>query len=188
MKIQGDVIVGEAARFAGKAGARLNGHPRPVIIANVVSLLCLVAIMGVWIVLQTVLKLPGILFLPVLIIAVIVSLIVAQKICRIYAVRFARKALAERGLVSPVPTRFEITPDAFVSANGRAETRAPWAAVSDLFPVGDYWFVMVEACSSCIPKRLFASPDEEKAFIAAMLEHMTPDARDRSDAAVRFVG
>lgn len=187
MQIEGGIAVGEASRHAAKASARLNGHPRPMLIANVVSLVVMAVVMTTFYVVKALLGLPGWLFLPVLISSAVLGLITGQRSCRAWAVGFARKALATRGLVDPVPNRFSLSDEGLISVTGRVETRAPWAAVSEVFPVGPYWVALVDAWPLYMPKRFFGSPTDEKAFIGRMLEHMSPEAKARSADAVRFV-
>ena len=96
----------------------------------------------------------------------------------------ARKAYQTRGLVSPFPCAFEVTDGGLVIDTGRATMTAAWPAVSDLFVAGPYWIVLTEGTPHFLPKRFFASPAEEKAFLGQVLARMSPEARERSPEAV----
>ncbi len=184
MNVEGTIKIGEASRWAGKAAARLNGYPWTVVIANVV-----VAVVGIVIVLliavaKELFHLSNWVWLPGALAALYVSWKVGMAACRAWSIRFARKAFGIRGLVDPVPTAYGIEADAFVSQSGRIETRAPWDAVSDLFLAGPYWVVLAQAHPIYLPRRFFADADAERGFIAAMLDHMSPEAVLRSPEAV----
>ena len=187
MEIQGEIAVGEASRFAGKATARLNGHPMTMIISKVVSGGAAIVLILAFSALQTALELPAWSWAPAFLAVLWLSISLGLKACRWWALRFARKAFADRGLVNPVPSRFALTDDGFASGTGRATLVAPWSAVSDLLSVGPYWVLLVEGHPQFLPKRFFASPVEEHAFVRALLERMLPEARVRSVEAENLI-
>lgn len=187
MQIEGDIAVGEASRYAAKATSRINGHPKPMILSSVITLVVMLSLMLVFTGLQNAFGWPGWLFLPAIVTSATLAAMISTNIGRAFAVRIARRELAKRGLRNPVPNRFEATPDGFLSLTGTVESRAPWTAVSDLFPVGPYWVVIADAWPFYMPKRFFPSVEEEKRFLGLMFAHMSEEARARSDAAARFV-
>lgn len=187
MHIEGEVAVGEAVRYAPRATSRINGHPKPMLFSIVIMLIIMLLLMLVFSVLHSTFEWQDWLVLPGLVTSAIVAGMVSTRLSRAYAVRIARRELARRGLRTPVANRFEITPEGFRSLTGSVETRAPWTAVSDLFPVGPYWVVIADAWPFYMPKRFFSSGAEEKQFLASMLDNMTEDARARSAAAARFI-
>lgn len=186
MHIEGGIAIGEGASYAGRASARLNSHPWPIIISIVATLGAMAAVMVFSAILNGLLDWPDWTYFVSLIAAAVVGIVSGKRACRAFSLRVVRKALGVRGLVDPVPNRFEITPDDFLTITGRVETRAPWIAVSDVFPAGPYWVVIVDAWPMYLPKRFFSSPVEEKAFLGTMLNHITPEAKARSADAVRF--
>lgn len=186
MHIEGGIVVGEAARYAARAAARINGHPVPMLIANGLILAMMAVLMVLYAGLQAVFDWPGWLFAPALIASAVIGTVAGLGAGRAWAIRFARRALGSRGLTSPVPVYFELTPEGITTRTGRSETRAPWSAVSDLLKAGPYWVAIIESCPAYLPRRLFATPADEKAFVSEMLERMTPDAKSRSTDAVRF--
>jgi hypothetical protein len=184
MRIEGEIAVGEASRFAAKATSRLNGHPMPMIVSNVISGVVGAGVIFAFGIVQQWFDLPGWLWLPALIAAIWVGIFAGLRACRVWALGFARKAFAQRGLVNPVPSRFVVTDDGFAAGTGRATLQAPWEAVSDLFPVGPYWVLLVEGHPQFLPKRFFDTPGEERAFIGAIFGRMSLEAQARSpDAA-----
>jgi hypothetical protein len=184
MNVEGTIRIGEAARWAGKAAARLNGYPWTVIIANLVS--AVVAFVGILLIsiLQALFHLPVWVWFPLGAVGLYASWRVAMMACRAWGIQFARRAFRARGLVDPVPTAYRLEGDAFVSLSGLVESRAPWAAVSDLFVTGPYWVVLAQAYPIYLPRRFFADADAERSFIGAMLDHMSPEAVLRSPEAV----
>ncbi len=187
MKIEGEIAVGEASRYAGKATSRINGHPKPMLLANFITLAVMLPLIFGFSGIQSAFQWPGWLFLPAVVVSGVIAMMIGVRLCRGYAVGIARRELAKRGLKNPVPNRFEATQEGFRSMTGSVESRAPWTAVSDLFPVGPYWVVIADAWPFYMPRRFFSSVEEEKRFLGSMLEHMGEEARARSDAAARFV-
>ena len=180
MQVAGEIKIGEATRWAGKAAARLNGHPWPVIISNAVSGGVMVIVMLGHGILQNLLDWPAWAWIPAIVIGLYVSLRLGVMACRAWCVRHARKAFGVRGLVDPVPTAFRIEDDAFVSLSGQVEVRAPWTAVSDVFIAGPYWVILAQSHPIYLPRRFFATPAEEKAFLSSILSRMGADAVARS--------
>lgn len=187
MHIEGGIAVGEAARHAGRAAARINGHPMPMLIANGAILASMAILMIVYSGLADVLDWPHWLFFPALIASAIIGTFAGQRAGRAWATRVGRRALASRGLQTPVPVCFAISPEGITTRTGRAETRAPWSAVSDLLNAGPYWVAIIESCPAYLPRRFFATEAAERAFISEMLARMAPEARARSADAVRFL-
>lgn len=181
------MAVGEATRYAGRASGRLSGHPKPLIIANVVASLATaipLLALAVW---QAVFETPGWLWLPALLASGAFGFWAGPLACRNYSVRVFRKNLAERGLVDKFPSRIEITEDALVCTTGRVTKSAEWAAVSDIVGTDPYWILLVEGQPQFLPRRFFTSPAEEKAFLSEILARMSTDARSRSQDAATFI-
>jgi len=186
MRIEGEMQVGEASRYAGRASGRLSGHPGPMIVANVVAALATIVpivLFGIW---RSMVDAPAWLWAPAVLVAMAFGLWAGPAACRGYTVGVFRRNLAERGLPSQFHSRFEITDEAFVNSTGRMKMSAEWAAVSDIVQTGPYWILLAEGHPQFLPRRYFASPVEEKAFLSAMLSRMTPEARRRSGEAVKF--
>jgi hypothetical protein len=188
MHVHGEMVVGEASRYAGRASGRLSGHPKPMIIANVVAALATVVPLAAFSVLQTAFDVPAWLWLPAVLLSGAFGFWAGPVACRSYTVKVFRKNLAERGLASRFPSSFEITETAFVSTTGRMTNSAEWAAVSDIVRTDPYWVLLVEGHPQFLPRRFFASPAEEKSFLSEILARMSTEARARSRDAEAFVG
>ena len=186
MHIQGEMEVGEAARYAGRASARLSGHPRPMVIANLAAGLATaipIIVIGIW---QAAVDAPAWLWLPILPLAMAFGLWAGLAACRKYTVGTFRKNLAARGLDSKFASSMTVAEEGLVSSTGRMRMAAPWTAVSDLIQTDRYWILLVEGHPQFLPRRFFASPSEERAFLSEMLVRMSPEARARSGDAEAF--
>ncbi len=93
-----------------------------------------------------------------------------------------------RGLPDTNTLSYTIDEDALVVAGAASTTRLRWAYVGELAPAGKgYWLLPAAGLFYYLPRRFFATPETEAAFINAMLTRMTPAARDRSAEARRLV-
>lgn len=97
-----------------------------------------------------------------------------------------RRKLAERGISGPLVWRFETDEVGFLREIGGIENRVKWAVVSEIFPVGPYWVVLAQGSPIFVPKRHLAGGDQERVFVAEVLNRLTPEGRGRSAAAVKF--
>ena len=186
MQVGGEMRVGAAARYAARASGRLSGHPKPMIVANVVAALATVVpifAFGIW---QSAVDAPAWLWAPAGTLAMAFGFWAGPAACRGYTVGVFRRNLAERGLPAQFQSRLEITDEAFVSTAGRMRLCAEWAAVSDIVQTDPYWILLAEGHPVFLPRRYFASAAEEKVFLGAILARMTPEARERSSEAVKF--
>lgn len=190
MRIEGKIRIGEAAPWARRAESRLEG-PRstvPALYALNLGAVLLGAAAGA-------LLSRGLHFLaePPSWTAVVLILggiaaggLAGQRLCRAFALRQYRRALAARGIPLELDNAVEITPEALAVHLHGSESRYPWPVVSDLFPCGPYWAFVAMGRTEFLPRRRFATAAEEKAFIAEALGRMTPEARARSREAEAF--
>lgn len=186
MQVGGEMQIGEAARFAARASGRLSGHPKPMIIANLVAALATIVpivAFGVW---RSIAEAPAWLWAPAVLVAMAFGLWAGPAACRGYTVGVFRRNLADRGLPVQFQSRFEITDEALICTTGRMRMSADWAAVSDIVQTEPYWILLAEGHPQFLPRRFFASRAEEKAFLGAILARMAPEARARSGDAVKF--
>jgi len=110
------------------------------------------------------------------------------RLCRVFGVWRFRKTLTSVGVPLDLPTRFEITPDAFVHEIGDVITHAKWSAVNEVFHNKGWWIFMVQSDPWFAPDRFFADDAAKRAFLREVLSHMSEAARARSGDAVKFVG
>lgn len=187
MQVDGHIHIGEATRWAGRACSRLTGNS-VLRLATGIGLGVAAVVPGLtaaWFA-TDVLGAPGWLYLPILLLVLWPVLLLAQRFVRDLFVRRYRRRLIERGVTNPLPLRITANADGLTTLTGVVETRAPWSAVSEIFPVGPYWVLLIQGSPTFVPKRLFAGGDEERGFVGAVVEQLTAEARGRSGDAVRF--
>jgi hypothetical protein len=183
MKIQGEMQIGEAARWAMRACAPLTGYPKNLIAMFAAIPVVVLVVVGIP-TLSTELGAPGWLYLPLVLIIGWPVLMIFSRWSRNWQVARMKRALITRGTSNPLPVTFEITDEALALQQGALGWNAPWTTITDLNPVGPYWIFLAQGTPLYLPKRCFTSPSEEAAFVAACLARMSPSARDRSPKAV----
>ena len=186
MRIEGNTHIGEAARWAGKACGRLNGYPWTSIAGVLIGAFAVAPAIVVATVATRMLEAPGWTYLPFLIGLAFPLAILAGRWARGLMVGHFRKQLMARGVSNPLPWSLEITDDAIRWLIGDIESRAPVSAVSDVFPVGPYWVMLIQGTPVFIAKRNFPDEAAQRAFLSDLLPRMTAAARGRSAKAARF--
>jgi hypothetical protein len=96
------------------------------------------------------------------------------------------KALAARGQRFDLPLTLRQTPEELVYDLGEVVLSARWSCVTDLYQTRKYWVFLVQSSAMVLPRRFFATPEAEKAFIAEALSRMPDAARGRSPQAVKL--
>lgn len=190
MRIEGRIRIGEAAPWANKAGSRLGG-PRWTTLALYALNLGAVLVGGAAGALlarglNVIAEPPSWTAVVLILGGIAAGGLAGHRLCRAFALRQYRRALAARGIPLELDNAVEITPEALVVHLQGSESRYPWPLVSDLFPCGPYWVFMAMAHTEFLPRRRFASAQQEQAFIAEALARMTPGARERSREAQAF--
>lgn len=185
MRTEGVIYIGEAAKWAGRACARLNGYPWNVLGGGIVGGVsvgvgCFFASMAVG------LGAPNWAYLPVLVVVSWPLVILGIRLIRVFAVRHFRRKLIERGVDNPLPFTVEVGAEALVITTGQTETRAGWSVVSEVFPLGAYWVFLIQGSPVFVPKRNFTDAGEERAFVRAVLDRFGEGAVKRSPTAVSF--
>ena len=188
MRIDGNIHIGEGARWAGKACGRLNGYPWTAFAGGVAGAVGIAPALIVSTLATRVFGAPGWLYLPILLLLSVPGALLATRLLRGWMVAYYRRQLTKRGVSNPLPWRFEINDGVVLWLIGDLESRAPAKAVSEVFPVGPYWALLVQGTPVFVARRNFADDAAQRAFLSELLAVMTPDARGRSQAAVRFVG
>lgn len=98
-----------------------------------------------------------------------------------------KKALAARGQAYERSLTLRLTPEALVYDLEDLTMAARWGCVTDLYRTRRYWVFLVQSSAMVLPRRFFATPEAEIAFISDALSRMTDDARARSPDAVTLV-
>lgn len=91
-----------------------------------------------------------------------------------------REALALRGVPDQIEATWQLTPTGLAYRTARFAGEAPYAAIHQVLRDGAYWLIAVDTLTLCIPDTAFASPEDMRSFIAALLHRIDAPARERS--------
>jgi hypothetical protein len=185
MRTEGVIYIGEAAKWAGRACARLNGYPWNVLGGGIVGGVsvgagCFFASLALEF------GAPGWTYLPVMLVVAWPLVVLGVRLIRMVAVGHFRRKLAERGVDNPLPFSVEVEPDVLIIRAGQTETRASWSVVSEVFPLGAYWVFLIQGSPVFVPKRNFVEIGEERTFVRTVLDRLSEGAVKRSSKAVSF--
>jgi hypothetical protein len=89
-------------------------------------------------------------------------------------------ALRKMGSPARFPTRFRFTDEAIETVNERVSHRISWDAVLFVAPGPDHWLVQADTLTLAIPRRAFADPAAEQAFLDFAQARLSNAARSRS--------
>jgi hypothetical protein len=182
MQASGEIRLGETGAASRMLGRKLAGNGLvPLVIA-------LAALIGISVLSQTVIPV----FFPDSGLWVELAIILIAVGGFWGFLRWQRHSLIRgwqaRGVPLQSPVTFRLAPDALEVEQATWIARYRWPGISELTQTKAHWVYIGPGLAYCLPKRFFANPAEERAFIRSSLEHMTTDARARSDAANAFVG
>ena len=62
-----------------------------------------------------------------------------------------------------------------------------WTGFSEVSLEDSYWVLLNAGYAHYVPRRLFASPADERAFFSTVLDKLTPQARARSERAAKLL-
>jgi hypothetical protein len=99
-----------------------------------------------------------------------------------------RKALAKRGQAYEQLLTFRLTPEMLVYDLADITVTARWNCVTDLYSTRKYWVFLAQTTAMVLPRRFFATLDDERNFIAEAMSKMTDAARARSPDAAKVIG
>jgi hypothetical protein len=116
-----------------------------------------------------------------LIVVILVGSLQNWAVRRAYLKNFDRLAIP-----TEIDATFEILPDGLRLSTDRITIFPKWKAVDTIEWTGTGWVLSADHLTFLLPRESFADRDSERAFVAALLERMTPGARDRSARAVEF--
>ena len=78
------------------------------------------------------------------------------------------------------PTQFRFGPDGIETVNERVSHRIAWPAVLFVVPSRDHWLLQADTLTLAIPRRAFADPAAEQAFLDLVQARISDEARSRS--------
>lgn len=177
MEVSGVIQAGESAAALGAIKGRRGLSPRW---ARVILLLPIMAVaipINAWIT-GSLTKGAGVVE------CVIISAFAGGLIVRGLAPPMMRQALARRDQAFDQALTVRLTPQAVVYDLDHLVMTADWACVTDLYRTKRYWVFLVQSSAMVLPRRLFATAQDEARFIAQAVSFMTPAARARSPDAV----
>jgi hypothetical protein len=117
----------------------------------------------------------------------IVGLIVGALVVQRIAGPLMRKALTERGQPYEQQLTFRLTPEGIVYDLTDLTMTARWSCVSDLYRTRKYWVFLVQSSAMVLPRRFFATREDELNFIAQAMSQMPAAAQERSPDATRLL-
>ncbi|MGA0601448.1 hypothetical protein ACO2Q3_12160 [Caulobacter sp. KR2-114] len=190
MQLETQIRVGEAARAGTMVARRWGGGGAAAILVS----LC-VAVVGMSAANMAV-RAAGAglglshdhLNLAALIGSLVVGLGVALPISTRILRAVAKWRMARGGVVGPFPARYELTDDAFIYTLGEITRTVPWRVTSELLLARGWWVLMAQAEPLYLPRRAFADPAAEQAFVGEILRRLPPAARARSARAMAALG
>lgn len=182
MRIEGEIYIGEASPWAGRAmrpftgGYGLQFAAMGIILAGVLIGVVLFAVI------KAGLSMPGWSWAPFALLLFVAVNIAAVRVCRTLTVRRFKDALAERGTPNPLPHALEIDAAGVRVISGETEMKTSWSALSEARRIGPYWVLIAQAMPYYVPVRML--PDEGE-FLKALSQYMTTQALARSDEPLR---
>ena len=116
-----------------------------------------------------------------LIVVIFVGSIQNWAVRRAYLKNFTRLAIP-----TEIEATFEILPDGLRLSTDRITIFPRWHAVDTVEWAGTGWVVSADHLTFLVPRASFADRDAERAFLSALLDSLTPEARERSQRASAF--
>ena len=173
-----DIVLGEAIRPASEAQRRIygGGSVNIILCALVFAVISVAGSFGSVALYPAIGRLAD--FLP-LVTFVIGGVAAIWLYARLHMSGFL-KALRKIGSPGVVSSRFRFTEDEIAINTDRMSYRTPWSAVLLIAPTPAHWAIQVDTTTLAIPKRAFASPADEQAFIELAKACLGEDARARS--------
>lgn len=177
MEATGVLAAGESSAALAYIKARRGLSPRQTMLILVICMCALGIPVGAW---TSSSWLDAV--LPVEF--AIVGFIAGALIVRRASVPLMRRALIERGQTYEQQLTLRLTPEAIVYDLADLTMIARWSCVTDLYRTRKYWVFLVQSSAMVLPRRFFATREDEREFIAQAMSLMPATAQDRSpDAA-----
>ena len=88
--------------------------------------------------------------------------------------------LRKLGSPDSFPTRFRFDESGIEVDTDRVSHRVPWTAVQLFLPAPKHWLLQADTTTLAIPRRAFASAQDEQAFVELAKSRLSEEARQRS--------
>ena len=96
------------------------------------------------------------------------------------------KSFARLDIPTETDALFEILPEGLRLSSERITIFPRWPTIDTVEWADIGWVLSADHLTFLVPRASFDNTDAERAFIAALLERLTPDARERSPKAAAF--
>ena len=116
-----------------------------------------------------------------LVVVILVGSVQNWAIRRAYLKNFKRLAIP-----TEIEATFEILPEGLRLSTDRITIFPKWSAVDTVEWAVSGWVLSADQLTFLVPRASFTDKNAERAFVAAVLERLTPEARERSPKAVKF--
>ena len=100
---------------------------------------------------------------------------------RAYLKNFKRLAIP-----TEIEACFEVLPEGLRLSTDRITIFPKWIAVDTVEWAATGWVLSADQLTFLVPRASFADEEAERAFVAAVFERLTPEARERSPKAATF--
>jgi hypothetical protein len=104
-----------------------------------------------------------------------------------YARGLGPKAWMARGVPAVSPITYRIEDTGLVLDSQTSMTRVSWSGMSQIAPGNAAWLFIGPGQAWFLPTRLFADRQQERAFLAACFDKLTPEAKARSGEVAALV-
>ena len=178
--VRGDLPLGEAQKACGLINRRILGWRRIVPLVSGLGLGLLICL-GVSLLHQ--LGVPAALAVLAAPVLFVLGMVGIRRLCG----ASTNQALRHRGAPSSHRVSYEVSPEGFRVNSDVAESLYYWTAIDELACSRDHWVVLVLGMGLVAPRRFFATPLDEKEFVQAIFDKLSPEARARSHGAAQFL-
>lgn len=173
-----DVALGEAVRPAGEAQRRVyGGGPLNILVCAVVfALFITIGGLGSSALYPAIGRSADLLWLLSLMIG---GMVAVSLYARLHMRGFLR-ALRKLGSPATSHSHFRFDNAGIAIETGRISYRSPWSAVLLVAHSPTHWMIQVDMTTFAIPRRAFAQPSDEQAFVELLTNSISEGARKRS--------
>ena len=178
IEAEADIALGEAIRPAGVAQRRVyGGGPLNVLVCAIVfALFITIGGLGSSALHPAIGRSADLLGLLSLMIG---GMVAVSLYARLHMRGFL-KALRKLGSPATSRSHFRFDDAGIEIETGRVSYRCPWSAVLLVAHSPRHWLIQVDTTTFAIPKRAFASPVDEQAFVELAKNAISESARQRS--------
>ncbi len=178
IEAQADVVLGEAIRPAAEAYRRVySGGWLPAIIAALIF--ATVSVAGTFLAVpleRTFGQWSGIFSILGFILGAVLAISFYNRV----QLGGFLKGLRRLGSPDFLSTRFRFDETGLEIDTDRVSYRLPWTAVQLFLPSSKHWLLQADTTTFAIPRRAFARPEDEQAFVELAKNCLTEAARNRS--------